>query len=30
MDIDQTAGGIDNVHSGAQSIATDGSSYNTW
>jgi general secretion pathway protein G len=30
MDIDQTDGGIDNVHSGAQSISTDGSSYNTW
>lgn len=30
MDIDQTAGGINNVHSGAQSLATDGSSYNTW
>jgi general secretion pathway protein G len=30
MDIDETAGGIDNVHSGAQEVATDGSSYNTW
>lgn len=30
MDIDQTAGGIDNVHSGAQGLATDGSSYNQW
>jgi general secretion pathway protein G len=30
MDIDQTAGGINNVHSGAQGLATDGSSYNTW
>jgi general secretion pathway protein G len=29
-DIDQTAGGINNVHSGAQGVATDGSSYNTW
>jgi len=29
-DIDQTQGGIDNVHSGAQALATDGSSYNTW
>ena len=28
--IDQTDGGINNVHSGAQGIATDGSSYNTW
>jgi len=30
MDIDETAGGINNVHSGSQGIATDGSSYNTW
>ncbi len=30
MDIDETAGGIDNVHSGAQGLATDGSSYNQW
>lgn len=30
MDIDQTAGGINNVHSGSQGIATDGSTYNTW
>jgi general secretion pathway protein G len=30
MDIDETAGGINNVHSGSQAIATDGSSYNTW
>lgn len=29
-DIDQTAGGINNVHSGAQGLAMDGSSYNTW
>jgi general secretion pathway protein G len=29
-DIDETAGGINNVHSGAQGVATDGSSYNTW
>jgi general secretion pathway protein G len=27
---DQTQGGIDDVHSGAQVTATDGSSYNTW
>lgn len=27
---DQTAGGIDDVHSGAQRTALDGSSYNTW
>lgn len=30
MDINETAGGIDNVHSGAQEVSTDGSSYNTW
>jgi general secretion pathway protein G len=30
MDIDETAGGIDDVHSGAQGLATDGSSYNQW
>lgn len=30
MDIDETAGGISNVHSGAQGLASDGSSYNTW
>jgi general secretion pathway protein G len=30
MDIDQTAGGINNVHSGAQGVSSDGSSYNTW
>lgn len=29
-DIDETAGGINNVHSGSQALATDGSSYNTW
>lgn len=29
-DIDETEGGIDDVHSGAQSLATDGTSYNTW
>jgi general secretion pathway protein G len=28
--VDQTQGGIDDVHSGAQETATDGSSYNTW
>ena len=29
--IDQTdSGGIDDIHSGAQVTATDGSSYNTW
>ncbi len=30
MDIDETAGGINNVHSGSQGTATDGSTYNTW
>ncbi len=30
MDIDETSGGINNVHSGAQGLATGGSSYNTW
>ena len=30
MDVDETAGGINNVHSGSQGISTDGSSYNTW
>jgi general secretion pathway protein G len=28
--IDQTEAGIDDVHSGAQSTASDGSSYSTW
>jgi general secretion pathway protein G len=26
----ETQGGIDDVHSGAQGLAADGSSYNTW
>ncbi len=30
MDIDQTDGGINNVHSGSQGTSTDGSTYNTW
>ncbi len=31
ISVDQTdSGGIDDVHSGAQLTATDGSSYNTW
>jgi general secretion pathway protein G len=30
MDINETAGGIDDVHSGAQTLASDGTSYNTW
>jgi general secretion pathway protein G len=29
-DLDQTDPGIDNVHSGAQDAASDGSSYSTW
>jgi general secretion pathway protein G len=28
--LDETAGGIDNVHSGSQDVATDGTTYNTW
>jgi general secretion pathway protein G len=28
--VDQTEAGIDDVHSGAQSVASDGSSYSTW
>lgn len=28
--VDQTESGIDDVHSGAQLTATDGTSYNTW
>ena len=28
--VDQTDSGIDDVHSGAQLTATDGTSYNTW
>jgi general secretion pathway protein G len=30
MSLDQTASGIDDVHSGAQMSASDGSSYSTW
>jgi general secretion pathway protein G len=30
MDINQTDGGIDDVHSGAQGLAIDGTTYNTW
>lgn len=30
MSITETQGGIDDVHSGAQALATDGTSYNTW
>jgi general secretion pathway protein G len=29
-DINETQGGIDDVHSGAQNLASDGTSYNTW
>jgi general secretion pathway protein G len=29
-DINETQGGIDDVHSGAQNLAADGTSYNTW
>ena len=28
--IDQTQGGIDDVHSGAQQVGTDGTAYNSW
>ena len=28
--VDQTQGGIDDVHSGAQQVGTDGTTYNTW
>jgi len=30
MSLDQTQAGIDDVHSGAQMTAADGTSYNTW
>lgn len=30
MSIDQTQPGIDDVHSGSQAIASDGTSYSTW
>jgi general secretion pathway protein G len=30
MSIDQTQAGIDDVHSGAQDVSTEGTSYNTW
>jgi len=29
-DINETQGGIDDVHSGSQGVASDGSTYNTW
>lgn len=28
--VDQTQSGIDDVHSGAQKVGTDGTTYNTW
>ena len=30
MNINETEGGIDDVHSGAQNLASDGTSYSTW
>ena len=29
-DINETQGGIDDVHSGAQGLSSDGTTYNTW
>jgi general secretion pathway protein G len=29
-DINETQGGIDDVHSGSQAVASDGTTYNTW
>jgi general secretion pathway protein G len=29
-DINETAGGLDDVHSGSQAVASDGTTYNTW
>ncbi len=29
-DIDETQGGMDDVHSGSQATASDGTTYNTW
>jgi general secretion pathway protein G len=29
-DINETQGGIDDVHSGSQGVASDGTTYNTW
>src|ERR1700761_3823863 len=29
-DINETQGGLDDVHSGSQAIASDGTTYNTW
>jgi general secretion pathway protein G len=30
MTIEETQGGIDNVHSGSQGLSSDGTTYNTW
>ncbi len=30
MSLDQTQPGIDDVHSGSQQVASDGTTYNTW
>ena len=30
MNVNESEGGIDDVHSGAQAVASDGTSYNTW
>jgi len=29
-DINETQGGLDDVHSGSEAVATDGTTYNTW
>jgi general secretion pathway protein G len=29
-DINETQGGIDDVHSGSQGVSTEGTTYNTW
>jgi general secretion pathway protein G len=29
-DINETSGGMDDVHSGSEGVATDGTTYNTW
>jgi general secretion pathway protein G len=29
-DINETQGGLDDVHSGSEGVATDGTTYNTW
>ena len=30
MDINETQGGIDDVHSGSQGVSSEGATYNTW